>query len=404
MDEGRLPLGIVHWQHNVTAKFNVGKPTAPFVTTVELLFSILSDLLDLKRPKDPLDETQVRKFVASIEGALDVSNTIAAHPTQYGGLKPLLTYVERRHLVPEQEVPFANLPASYLRVAVDGFHVHLRPLIVGVLTGFKPYRLFIEEVRKRGGIDGDLAFYLVQPKKVQKQTQESWDEATKTAKIDAPMEALAKMKTADWPFYAVFQKGLMRASALAWRHFAVVGGSASSTIDDFLEKWIAFLDEISDRGLLQVKAGLKKEKDLIWTGISLNPASVTVRWSESAVQRICGILVLWWYFYTGEKSQVGSFLKKIHSPRGNEEFPKGKDLALAVGKALRSIVVGPDEEPDDQEIEKRVRKRLKDLILLALNKSAPEETEEDGDEDVGLPEEAASALQDAKEEVAEDVE
>src|SRR5579864_788611 len=33
----RLPLGLVHWQHDVTAKFNTGSPTAPFITTVELL-------------------------------------------------------------------------------------------------------------------------------------------------------------------------------------------------------------------------------------------------------------------------------------------------------------------------------------------------------------------------------
>src|SRR6516165_3291257 len=49
-EDGKLPLGIVHWQHNVTAKFNIGKRTGPFVTTVELLYSILTDLFDLKRP------------------------------------------------------------------------------------------------------------------------------------------------------------------------------------------------------------------------------------------------------------------------------------------------------------------------------------------------------------------
>jgi hypothetical protein len=382
VQEGRLPLGIVHWQHNVTAKFNVGKPTGPFVTTVELLFSILSDLLDLKRPKDPLDEAQVRKLVNSIEAALRVSDLIAAHPSQYGGLKPLMTYVERKHLRPDDEVPFANLPASYLRVAAEGFNQHMRPLIVGVLTRFKPYRDFIAQVEQRGGIDGDLAFYLVQPKKVQRQTQESWDEQTKQKKIDEPLEALHAMKTTDWPFFAVFQKGLLRASAVAWHQFSVVGGSSDSTIDEFLDKWIAFLDVLSDRNLLKVKATFpKKDKDLIWTGISLNPASVTVRWSESAVQRIAGILVLWWYFYAGEKALVGRFLKKVYSPRGNEEFPKGKELAQAVTKALRPIVTPPDSELDDDEIEKLARKRLKDLIFLARNQEAKDEEGGEGDDD-----------------------
>lgn len=301
----------------------------------------------------------------------------------------MITYVERNNLVPEREEPFANLPAQYLRVAMDGFNANFRPLIVGVLMQFKPYREFIEQVKKRGGIDGDLAFYLVLPKKAQEQTKKDLGEAAMSKKIDEPLEALAKLKTADWPFFAVFQKGLMRASAIAWRHFAVLGGSKTSTIEDFLKKWVVFLDELWDRGLLAVKAPFPKRKELIWAGISLNPASETVRWSESAVQRIAGILLLWWYFYANEKSQVGSFLKKVRSPRGNEEFPKAKEMAHAVAKALKPIVKGPEEEPDENEIEKRVRKRLRDLIILAINKAAPaaediSEEEEDNDEGVAL--------------------
>ena len=73
--------------------------------------------------------------------------------------------------VPEHEEPFANLPSPYLRAADDGFNTQFRPLIVGVLTRMKTYKDFIAEVKKRGGIDGDLAFYLVQPEKAQAQTR-----------------------------------------------------------------------------------------------------------------------------------------------------------------------------------------------------------------------------------------
>lgn len=376
--EGRLPLGIVHWQHKVGAKFNIGKRTGPFVTTVELLYSILGDLFDLKRPKDPIDEHQVRKFVTSIEDALNVSNVIAANQSQYAGMKPLMTYVERHHLVPEREEPFANLPVPYLRAAVDGFNAHLRPLIVGVLTRIKIYKEFIEEVKKRGGIDGDLAFYLVQPVKAQDQARKAWGENITTKKIDEPLEELNGMKQEDWPFYAVFQKGLMRASAIAWRHFSVVGGTKNSTVEDFLTKWIAFLDDLTDRGLLKVKASLpKKEKERVWGGISLNVGE-TIRWSESAVQRIAAVLVLWWYFYATAKSKVGSFLKKITAARSNETFPKAKELLGAVAKGLPSTVVRPDEELEKDEIDKRVDKRVRELILLALNKAA---TEDGGDEE-----------------------
>ena len=95
------------------------------------------------------------------------------------------------------------------------------------------------------------------------------------------------------------------------RHYSVVGGSKTSIIEQFLTSWIGFLDELADRGLLKVKASFpKREKERVWVGISLNTTSETVRWSESSVQRIAAMLVLWWYFYSTKKSKVGSFLKK----------------------------------------------------------------------------------------------
>lgn len=381
-EEGRLPLGIVHWQHQVAAKFNISKRTGPFVTTVELLYSILTDLFALERPKDPLEEPDVRKFVNSIENALGVSSIIAANPAKYSGMKALTTYVERQHI--EREVPFANLPANYLRAAVEGFDMHFRPLIVGILTKFKVYKDFIAEVQKRGGIEGDLAYYLVQPEKAQEQTRAGWGEDNAQKKIDEPLEELAAKKNEDWPFFAVFQKGLMRASAIAWRQYTVVGGDRTSTIDDFLTAWITFLDELVDRGLMKVKASFpKKDKDRVWVGISLNTGSETIRWSEASVQRIAAMIVLWWYFYATKKSKVGSFLKKIAAPRSNETFPKGKELAVALGKGLRSVVAKADEELEEQEISRRVERRLRDLVVVALNKAAaPDDgTDEDEDED-----------------------
>lgn len=377
--EDRLPLGLVHWQHNVSAKFNANDQTGPFITTVELLYLILVDLLDLKKPKDPLDEKQVRKFVESIENSLRVSKTIADRPAKYPDLKPLMSYVEKMHLPEGFEVPFVNLTSPYLRACEEGFDSLWRPLLVGVLTRFKPYQKFIEEVKKRGGIDGELGSFLVLPRKAQVQQVKDWGEA-KLDKIDKPLSELAKQKTKDWPFFAVFQKGLMRASSIALKHFAVVGGSVNSTVQDFLAQWIPFLDELWDRSMLGVKADMpKRDKDRIWVGISLTPASETVRWSEADVQRIAAMLTLWWYFYTSKLSKVGSFIKRIKGATANEKFPSAKDLAGDLRKGLKSVVRYTDEELTEEEIDKRVEKRLRDLIVLARNNAAvaEEETEED---------------------------
>ena len=380
--EERLPLGIVHWQHNVTAKFNVNEQTGPFVTTVELLYSIIVDLLDLKRPKDPLDEKQVRRFVDSIENALHVSATVADRPAKYPDVKPLISYVEKMHLVEGFEVPFANLTSPYLRACDEGFDTIWRPMIVGVLTRFKPYQQFITEVTARGGIDGELGAFLVLPRKAQDQQLKTWGEA-KIDKIDRPLNELAVMKTKDWPFFAVFQKGMMRASAIAMKHFQVVGGTSASTPKDFLDQWVAFLNELWDRGLLRVKANMPaKDKDRIWSGISLTPSSETVRWSESDVQRIAAMLVLWWYFYCSKLSKVGSFLQAIRGSRANERFPAAKKLEEDLLKGLKAFVKRTDEELTEDEVKKRIVKRLRNLIRLAVDKAAEPDNESDTDEEV----------------------
>jgi hypothetical protein len=396
----RLPLGIVHWQHNVSAKFNVNDQTGPFITTVELLYSILVDLLDLDRPKDPLDEKQVRRFVESIENALRIDEVIAERPEKYPGLKPLMAYVEKMHLVEGFEVPFVNLTSPYLRACDEGFDRLWRPLIVGVLTRFKPYKDFIEEVKTRGGVDGELAAFLVLPRKAQEQTLIAWGEPRKAQeqtliawgedklqKIDRPLSELAQMKKEDWPFFAVFQKGLLRASAFAWKHFAVVGGSANSKVQDFLDQWIPFLDELSERGLLRVKASFPgRDRDRIWAGVSLAPAAETVRWSAADVQRIAALLTLWWYFYASKLYKVGSFLNRIKGAKANESFPGAKDLAEALRKGLKAVITRTDDDLTEEQISKGIEKRLRDLIVLARNKGAeveetPDvETDEDADE------------------------
>jgi hypothetical protein len=188
----RLPLGIVHWQHNESAKFNIGEKTGPFITTVELLYAIVGDLLNLKVPRSPLDDKQVRAFVRSIEDALQISKRIAENPARYPNLPSLESYVEQYHLKEGFEVPFANLNAQYLRVCEDAFADIWRPLIVEILTRFGPYARFIEDVRKRGGIDGELAYWLVLPMRAQRQKADEWGEA-RTTLIDEPRKQLAAM-------------------------------------------------------------------------------------------------------------------------------------------------------------------------------------------------------------------
>ena len=230
----KLPLGLVHWQHNVSAKFNTGSTTAPFITTVELLNLILRDFLDLERPKDPLDEGQVRKFVLSIENSLRVSAHIADNPLRFPDVPPLMSYVEEHHLKEGFEEPFVNPAPMYIRACADSFDHNWRPLFLKILTEFKPYKEFITKVRLAGGIDGDIAFYMALPERQQKQQRDEWGE-TVPQKLHNPLKELAALKLADWPFFAVFQKALFRATKTAFVQFATV--PAKKREEDFTTNW-----------------------------------------------------------------------------------------------------------------------------------------------------------------------
>jgi hypothetical protein len=211
-EEGRLPLGLIHWQHNESAKFNIGERTGPFLTTVELLYLIIRDVLDLKRPKDPSEDTEIRRFVKSIEDALSISNFIAQHENRFPGMKPLISYVEEHYLKEGYEAPFANPTPPYVRVCAESFSEIWRPIFLDVLTKFQPYASFIEKVEEAGGgINGDIAHYLVQPLRAQKTQGEEWGE-DRPRRLDEPLRQLHRLKDGEWPFFAGPEGAVVKAA------------------------------------------------------------------------------------------------------------------------------------------------------------------------------------------------
>ncbi len=382
----RLPLGLVHWQHNVTAKFNSGKQTGPFITTVELLYSIMKDVLDLKPPKDPLEEADIRRFVKSVEDALRVSDLVVSNPDRYQNVPQLISYVEQHYLRDGFEQPFSNLPGPYLRACDDGFARYWMPIFVSIFKKFKPYREFTEQVQIRGGLDGDLAFYLALPERAQIQQAKEWGE-DRFARIERPLEELAKMKTKDWPFYAVFQKGLFRATAAMSRHFSPTVSVESMEV--FLDKWVAFLDKLFGEGLLEVHAPLDKGlHSELWFGVALNPGGKTVKWNESTVDRIHNTLVLWWYIHSNELRLPKRFLRTVQKPKSNSKYPGAKEAVKELKRSLKSVVVGPEEEqPADDVLDTRTTDRLTMILdrvcrLTSASSAKDEEDEETGEEEV----------------------
>jgi hypothetical protein len=369
-EPGRLPLGLIHWQHNESAKFNIGEKTGPFITTVELLNAIIGDVLDIKYPKDPLDEAQVRRFVKSVEESLSVSKFIGQHALRFQGMPPLLAYVEENYLKEGYETPFANLTSPYIRACAESFAAVWRPIFLDVLTKFQPYERFIESARAAGAIDGDIAYFLVQPERAQKAQAAEWGEE-RPARLDQPLQQLHKLKADDWPFYAVFQKGLFRATKIAFQHYDILPEQGATT---FSEAWLAFLNKLADDKQFKVKQ--KVGDTLLWAGIALNPSSATVNWSESAVQRIASMIVLWWYFHSYRLKQPSLFLKKIGSAQANPKFPQGKELVTSVRRGLRTAVRQGTEDMEEKEIDEKVEKRLRELLLVVRHTAATDAADE----------------------------
>jgi hypothetical protein len=371
-----LPLGIVHWQHKVTAKFNTGASTAPFITTIELLNLILEDFLDLKTPKDPLDEEQVRKYINSIEDILQVSNYVQRNPNKFHNWTSLTAYAEAHNFREGFEEPFVNPPPRYVRACAEAFAEAWKPLFVKIFLAFTPYKEFIDKVRAAGGIDGDLAYYMVLPEKQMRTQREAWGEKAPEL-IEIPQRELASQKLQDWPFFAVFQKALFRATKTAALHYEVLPAKKREL--PFADQWLEFLNEMWDRGLFAVKA--KKEGKPIWVGIGVASEGLTVKWSEAAVTRISSVILLWWYFYVNDLAKPGIFIKRLCEKGTESVYPGACNAWKQIVRGLTPVFKGGEKELEEGEITKLVDARLHLLLTLAKSKH-PGEVEETEQEPV----------------------
>ena len=217
--------------------------------------------------------------------------------------------------------------------------------------------------------------------KAQKKQAEEWGEQ-RYVKLDTPLKELAEVKEDDWPFFAVFQKGLLRATKNALVHSKSVAGLGSASEGEVLAKWIEFLDTCWDRGLLKVKGQVAAVGTTeFWAGISLNPGSRTVKWSDASVERISSLLTLWWQIYANKLARVGPFLKKAEAPRGDESHPGAKKALRVLRGALPPTVKYGEDDLAEEEVTKRVQRRLRAILQLgrhgeASSSDVDEETEE----------------------------
>ena len=132
--------------------------------------------------------------------------------------------------------------------------------------------------------------------------------------------------------------------------------------------WLEFLDEMYSRGLFKVQC--YQDSRFIWTGIGINTESRSVKWSEAAVSRISGLLILWWYFYVNELEKPGGFLKALGNSTGPVSYPVGKKSYDQLVKGLAPVFRASETVVDEDKLSKQIEACVKTLISYAKNNRA----------------------------------
>ena len=361
--ENNLPLGLINWKDD-TVKFDSGI----YFSSINVLYLIVKELLNIKYPADPLDEDDIKKFLKSAEDSLFISaqmkNSEGKNYNIYKDKMGLQTYCLEK--LREYEEPIKILPYEYSLAAQDSFANTYLPLIVGVFKTFKPYREFWDLSEHLGGIDGELAFYYSLNDKSQKHLKNNvWSEAEFEEKIKTKAEKLSQFKSKKWAFMVVWQKALIKATIYSYFQSSTVLGSKVSK-DEFLSAWSGFLNYADEKGLFTLSVLLDESSPSegnLWEGICQNPISQTIKYSNAASKKISDVLILYWYFYNSEFTKVEEFIAEISE--FSNKYPNGVKLLSSIFSSMKSVAIQRKGEVQDDVIDNYCKLRTS-LILKRL--------------------------------------
>ena len=280
-----IPLSLVRWQDD-SNRFD----TSYYLNSLVHLDLLISNLLDIDPPKDPMDGKKVKDFIKSINDTLGIGGKEVEHDG-----RTLSKYYDEDCCDEDGEptTPFARLPETYLISAVEGFKVNFRPWLLHILLDFKPYKNLLDYSREYNLIEGTFGSYQAQTSKhrlIIREQETTKDSNWNKNEILRFQTEIAKMKENQWAFKAIFQKALVRLGKLVC--FQNQGDSNLGTVDDILE----FLDRLFDSGVLKLDAPIPDGQSFrLWTFIALNAGSDKIKVATTVEDRIFSLLCLWYY-------------------------------------------------------------------------------------------------------------
>jgi hypothetical protein len=333
---------------------------------------MVSSMLDLKPPRDPMDSKQVKEFIKSIDSTLGIDD----RPLLYED-RSLSQYYEQDCCDEEgnPDTPLSRLPENYLEAAIEGFKVNFRPWVIKLLLEFKPYRNLLEYAREHNLIEGVFGQYQAQTSKhkgIIKQQETTKDADWHSREILSHQTAIANMKENQWVFKSIFQKAIVRLGRMI--EFDYKGKDSNlGNIDNV----IAFLDGIYEHGVLKIDAELPNHPFRLWTFIALNPGNEKIKVAKTVEDKIFYLLSLW-YFGTRKLkidnakeipiSSKRKLLQFFSADVNTTSWPKCVDAYKTLYKGFdTNALYGKDHDRLSDDSKKDiVRARFADVLVAGI--------------------------------------
>jgi DNA-sulfur modification-associated len=363
----RLPLSLVRWQDD-SNRFD----TSYYLNSLVHLDLMVSSMLDLKPPRDPMDSKQVKEFIKSIDSALGIDD----RPLLYEG-RSLSQYYEQDCCDEEgnPDTPLSRLPENYLEVAVEGFKVNFRPWVIRLLVEFKPYRNLLEYARHHDLIEGIFGQYQAQTSKhkgIIKEQETAKDSDWNSREILLHQKKIFAMKENQWAFKSIFQKAIVRLGRMI--EFDYQG--KDSNLGN-INHVISFLDTLYEREVFKIDVELPNHPFKLWTFIALNPINEKIKVAKTVEDKIFYLLSLW-YFGT-RKLKIDNakgipipskrkLLQFFSADVNTTSWPKCVDACKALSKGFaNNALYGKDHDRLSDDSKKEiVRSRFADVLVAGI--------------------------------------
>ena len=372
----RIPLSLIRWQ-DANFKFD----SSYYLNSIVNLYLIVSDLLNLTPPKDSMNKEQVLSCIKKLENTLGQGNPRQLRVEE----KSLEDFYTQTYcdLDGEREphTPYSSIPQHYISSAVEGFNIHYRDSLVKLLTKPRPYQQLLIYARANNLIEGEFSQFHAQPREHQTRLADYFEAKAGPNWRDSLFEAhkseIQRIKTdpqlgEHWAFKTLFQKAYCRLADFLYYQGQFNGSEIDiGSVDSLIE----FIDMLDSAGLLYVRREHPQLTHLLWTSVSVNWGNRAIKVTDVSLQRMYGILMLWYYGWRYRLSErtIGAatqplshnqILRKVSGidwPQASELRKKIEQSFFTDAHALKNQEQMRDEERDDLK-----KERLQTLFSIGM--------------------------------------